>query len=139
MLMNARFEPQQCEAMASGVLGEVIEHQLAKARAPKVRVDVHTFDLGIVAKSLQTSAARGCAVVADEKEGHILGEQFLYAIAMPALGWIKRCEMRFELVNQGSGIGAVGAFLLYLHGHRFACYAANWGRIQERSEMTNAQ
>src|SRR5438046_2237081 len=108
------LQPQQSDTLASGVVGEMIEHQLGKTQTPKLWTDVHPFEFAVVRpKQLNTPAADGRAVVTDEKEGHPLRDQLLYTVAMTTFPRIERRQVCLELVNQRSGVGGVGSFCSY--------------------------
>ena len=91
------------------VVGQVPQHQLRKTDAAELRTDIHPFDLGILAAyKLDCSTARWNAVLTNDKEGHTFRDQFLHAVAMPALTRIEGLEQGVQFVDQCARIDAVG-------------------------------
>jgi hypothetical protein len=97
----------------------LVEHHCAEAAPAKGRADIHPFDLAKVGRDEFDPGAGGWrAILAQDKERHVLGQELLYAKSMPAGRWIQRFEMGLELGDQADRVRMVGAFLgnRYCHG-----------------------
>jgi hypothetical protein len=78
----------------------VVEQQLSETRATKLGSHIHPLDLSIFsAKQLDATTASGSAAIANDKEGHGVGNQLLHAEAVTTLARIERLQLRLKLRN----------------------------------------
>src|SRR5262245_41795398 len=97
--------------MCSGIVFEMRQYQLTKPQAPKLRAHIHPLDLPVLrAKQFDAATACRCPLVAQQEKSHRLRDELLDTESVTAFGGIERRKMRFELSNQGDGVGGVGAF-----------------------------
>src|SRR5205814_10407620 len=97
----------------------MIDHQFPQTQTAKLRTHIHPLDFAILGpKQLDASTPSRCAVLANEKEMHLLFDQLFHAIAVTALPRVERFKVRFEFTDQSYGIGAVRRFCCYRDGHR---------------------
>src|SRR5262245_57287047 len=96
----------------------MVQHQLGETFAARLGTHVHPLDLSILgAHQFDAATANGYAVIADEEEGHALGNQLLHAVAMTAFTRIERLKIRLQLGNQSCGVGSVRTFGRYDSWH----------------------
>lgn len=111
VLVNPGFQAQDPHSLAAGILLQMFQHHLRKSQPTILRAHVHAFDLSILAAEQLDAAAPGrCAVLADEKECHRLGDQLLHTIAVAAFTWIEWSQLRFQFLDQGHGVGSIWVF-----------------------------
>src|SRR5437588_3595214 len=59
-LMNAGFQAHYADPLSPGVIGQIVQHELRKTPAAKLRTDVHPLDFPVfAAHQLDSSAAGG--------------------------------------------------------------------------------
>src|SRR5215469_10187237 len=118
LLVDARFEAQQRDAVATRMPCQVIDQPFAVCATTELRAYVHALDLAVFLPDKHDAAAPGCpAVDTQDEEGHTLGDELVHAEAVAALGRVERLEMRLQLVDERGGIGRIGPFGSNGHGH----------------------
>src|SRR5215467_5273859 len=147
LLVDARFEAQQRDAVATRMPCQVIDQPFAVCATTELRPHVHALDLAVFLPDEHDAAAPGGpAVDAQDEKRHTLGDQLVHAEAVAALGRVERLEVRLQLVEECGGVGRVGPFGSDGHGHgrrssvviRFVYNALGWG-MTGRSVLSPAR
>src|SRR5215213_8207883 len=103
--MNAGLQPQECDALRMGIIGQMTQHQSSKTQAAKLLADIHALELTVfTAKQLDTATGDRHTIRAQHKEGHRLGQQPLNAQTMAAFAWVERLKLRLKLADQNDRI-----------------------------------
>jgi hypothetical protein len=73
--MYPGFQPQQRDALRTGVRRQMADQQLPKPQTTKLRAHIHAFELAVLcAKKFDAATGRRSALRAEQKKGDGLGQ-----------------------------------------------------------------
>src|SRR4029450_13685609 len=98
LLVDARLESEQRDAVAASVRSEVIDELLAVFTTAKFGPHVHAFELAVFFPDEHDAATPGRAAVdAQNEERYTLGHQLVHAEPMAALGRVEWFEVGLQV------------------------------------------
>jgi len=110
-LINPRFQSQQGNPLLPDMRGKMAQHQPAQTLAAKSGPYVHALDFSVLgAKELNATATGRHAGMPRHEERDGFAQEFLDAVPVPARFGIVGVELPFELGDERSRVGRIGAF-----------------------------
>ena len=110
-LINPRFQSQQGNPLLPDMRGQMAQHQPAQTVAAKSGPYVHALDFSVLgAKELNATTAGRDAAMPRHEESDGFAHELLDAVPVPARFGIVGVELVFELGDERSRVGRIGAF-----------------------------